>query len=1030
MCGIAGIFSYRDNAKPVDGNELLRIRDAMARRGPDGEGLWLSPDRKVGLAHRRLAIIDLSDTGAQPMTSADGTLRITFNGEIYNYRQLQRELEAKGYVFQSSSDTEVLLHLYADRGKDMVHALRGMYAFALWDDRRKGLFLARDAFGIKPLYYADDGACVRFASQVKALLHGGAISSHPEPAGYVGFLTWGCVPEPFTLHREIRALPAGSHMWIDQGGTRGPARFFSVRDEFLRAEETSNGISAHEAVEHVVEALRDSVAHHLIADVPVAAFLSAGLDSATTVALASGASKGNLRTLTLGFQEYSGTPNDETALAALVSARFGASHETRWVKRSDFDDELDAILEAMDQPSTDGVNTYLVSKAAAGAGMKVALSGLGGDELFAGYPSFKDVPRIHDVARLLAFSPALGRGLRKLLSPLLGNVSSPKFAGLMEYGASYGGAYLLRRSLFMPWEIEEIIEPDVAAEGWRDLQTLPHLERDIQGLKGNRSIVSTLELDWYMRNQLLRDSDWAGMAHSLEVRVPYIDVTFFRAILPALISGLPIGKTDVAKALSPALPDEVLKRGKTGFLVPVQQWCATRSGDGPMDRGLRGWARIVIGKNLESISSGFPRIGRGKIFAFPESRPRGDHKPPERKWHRAQAGAARLAYRTVNGVLAASAVVLWPGARPATAARVCVFRIGNIGDIVCALPAIRSIRKAYPDAHLTLLTSPGHRGMPGAANVLEGNDWIDEIKVYHAEDIDSHAKRAALLKDLRARRFDVWIDLPNNLTTISRQFRDMAFTRMVGPRWARGWRIDTLKWAAQAQSEHLHFPNEVDRMLEVVRRASIPVGEIDFGLERRANVVSRIDALLSERDIAGRKLVAIAPGAKRSTNLWRAERFGQVAQQLAASGFVPVFVGGKGEAETCAAISSIAGGRSESFAGELSVSESCELLRRCELVVCLDSGVQHIASAVGTPCISLFSFWQMRGKWHPHGPRNVVLQKWVPCHTCLLEECPNANRCMTDIEVGDVMFHAKTMLRIGAPANPAIPRVAVHEASR
>ena len=199
MCGIAGIFAYGESAAPVDQAELLRIREAMIRRGPDGAGLWISPDRRVGLAHRRLAIIDLSESGAQPMATADGRYRITFNGEIYNYRELRKELQAKGYVFRSSSDTEVLLHLYADRGEEMVHALRGMYAFALWDDQRKGVFLARDPFGIKPLYYADDGRTLRVASQVKALMRGGAIASRPEAAGYAGFLIWGCVPEPFTL---------------------------------------------------------------------------------------------------------------------------------------------------------------------------------------------------------------------------------------------------------------------------------------------------------------------------------------------------------------------------------------------------------------------------------------------------------------------------------------------------------------------------------------------------------------------------------------------------------------------------------------------------------------------------------------------------------------------------------------------------------------------------------------------------------------------------------------------------------------
>lgn len=1031
MCGIAGIFAYQKSAHPVVEEELLRVRDAMQRRGPDGEGSWISPDRRIGLAHRRLAIIDLSPAGAQPMAAADGRLRITFNGEIYNYRELRKELEAKGHVFLTNSDTEVLLNLYADRGEAMVHALRGMYAFGLWDEQRKGLFLARDPFGIKPLYYADDGNCLRFASQVKALIRGGGIRTHPEPAGYVGFLTWGCIPEPFTLHREIRALPAGTHMWVDASGSRKPSTYFSVREEFAAAEERARGASAADGVGRVLEALQESVGYHMVADVPVAAFLSAGLDSATTVALASAVSGRNLRTLTLGFKEYDGSQNDETSLAALISARFGATHETRWVTREDFESDLDEILEAMDQPSTDGVNTYLVSKAASKAGMKVALSGLGGDELFAGYPSFRDVPRIQRFSRASQLPPAFGEWLRKLVSPMLGEHTSPKYAGLLEYGQSFGGAYLLRRALFMPWEIERIVDPEVAKRGWEDLHTLARLDDSVHGLTKDRSIVSALELDWYMRNQLLRDSDWAGMAHSLEIRVPYVDVGFLRAILP-ILSSTSVEKADVARALNPPLPEEVVRRAKTGFLVPVQQWCAHASGGGPMERGLRGWAKIVIGRSLDG--AGFAAAGSRIHLSTPPMQPAPTRALPSRMMRRLSATAVGAAYDTINAVLRACAFVLWPGARPTSARQVCVFRIGNIGDIVCALPAIRCVRKAYPDATLTLLTSPGPKGMPGAANVLEQAAWIDELKIYYAEDIDTFAKRGALLQELRERRFDVWIDLPNNLTTVSRQFRDMAFTRMVGARWARGWRIDTLKWAAQAQSEHLHFPNEVERMLDVVRRAGFDVSDVQFDLPRLPATRARIDEVLRACGLQAGTLVAIAPGAKRSTNLWVPERFAAVGRELSGQGCSIVLVGGKSEAQACARIAAEIGPRARSFAGELSIAESTELLRRCKLVVCLDSGVQHIAAAVGTPTVSLFSFWQMRGKWHPYGHRNVVLQKWVSCHTCLLDECPNANRCMTAIEVKDVVFHATRLLEAdplraspGAPVSPskAVPARAV-----
>ena len=220
MCGIAGIYAYRPAAGQVDRQELRRIRDHMRARGPDGSGEWSAEDGRLAFGHRRLAIIDLTDAAAQPMTSADGRLVVTYNGEIYNYRSLRQDLEARGRQFRSDSDTEVLLQLYAEKGDAMVHDLRGMFAFALWDASRRRLLLARDPFGIKPLYYADDGSCLRFASQVKALQAGGGVSRAPEPAGIVGFYLFGSVPEPYTLYEQIRSVPAGSLLWGGCGRPR------------------------------------------------------------------------------------------------------------------------------------------------------------------------------------------------------------------------------------------------------------------------------------------------------------------------------------------------------------------------------------------------------------------------------------------------------------------------------------------------------------------------------------------------------------------------------------------------------------------------------------------------------------------------------------------------------------------------------------------------------------------------------------------------------------------------------------------
>ncbi len=588
MCGIAGIYAHSPAARPVDRTELTRVRDHMAARGPDGHGEWFSGDGHVAVGHRRLAIIDLSEGGAQPMVSEDGQLVITFNGEIYNYRELRHELEAKGHVFRSQSDTEVLLHLYADKGEAMLPDLRGMFAFALWDARKQALLLARDTFGIKPLYTADDGKTFRFASQVKALLAGGGIDTAPEPAGHAGFYLWGSVPEPFTLHRGIRNLLAGHSLWVSAQGA-GQARPFSQVHDILRhaAENPAQGSRA-DALAAIGQAVRASVAAHQIADVPVGLFLSAGIDSALLTAIATAQGE-HPHTLTLAFAEYSGTPNDEAPLAEHLAALLNTRHATVMVRREDFVDERARLLAAMDQPSIDGVNTWFVAKAAASQGIKVALSGLGADELFASYPSFTELPRITRLARPFARWPGLGIGVRKLSLPLLSRFTSPKYAGLLEYGGTLGGAYLLRRSLYMPWELPVLLGTDMAAQGWQALQARAGLEALGQGIGCDRLAISALEMSAYMRHQLLRDADWASMAHSLEIRTPFVDTRLVQAVAPWLAAHPHITKRDVAAAIAPNLPPELLNKAKTGFSVPVRDWMNVQGGS-TAARGLRGWA--------------------------------------------------------------------------------------------------------------------------------------------------------------------------------------------------------------------------------------------------------------------------------------------------------------------------------------------------------------------------------------------------------------------------------------------------------
>lgn len=605
MCGIAGIFSYRPDAPRVDTDELLRIRERMRARGPDGAGLWCAEDERVALAHRRLAIIDLSDAGAQPMADPETGNQIVFNGEIYNYAALRVELVRDGVAMRSHSDTEVLLKLYAREGAAMMRRLRGMYAFAIWDAGRRELFLARDPFGVKPLYLADDGRTLRFASQVKALLQG-HVDSRPDPAGHAGFLLWGSVPSPFTLYRGIRSLEAGHWMLVRDGRPRPPVCFASPLHT-LRQMRPAEADAPETALQAVAHAVRDSVAAHMVADVPVGVFLSAGLDS--TMLAACAAPLGELRTLTLGFREYRGSEHDEAALAAAVAQSLGAEHFERRFGAEDFAADRERLLDAMDQPSIDGINTWFVSRVAAERGLKVALSGIGGDELFGSYPSFRQVPNLRRAVAGLGPLGRMGRPLRRLLTPFGARLPSAKFAGLLEYGGTLEGAYLLRRAMFMPWEIGSLIGEREAAEGLEALDTMARLSAAIDGLDSERQAVSALEVQWYMRHQLLRDADWAGMAHSVEIRVPFVD-------LPLVASARALRGLDpndekrmVARAVAPGLPAAVLARPKTGFAVPIHQWL--NPGAGFTVGNHRQWGLQVHRQFAGDAFGGSPRRAAG-----------------------------------------------------------------------------------------------------------------------------------------------------------------------------------------------------------------------------------------------------------------------------------------------------------------------------------------------------------------------------------------------------------------------------------
>jgi asparagine synthase (glutamine-hydrolysing) len=606
MCGINGLLHYSSNLKPVNIDEVCKVRDSMTLRGPDSFGYWSNRSKKVAFGHRRLAIVDLSEAGHQPMVNADANLSIVFNGEIYNHNELRDDLISEGFVFQSTSDTEVIMALYQAYGLKMLEKLRGMFAFAIWDELAHQLVLARDPLGIKPLYISSDQKSFRFASQVKALLKSSKCDTTPEPAGHIGFFTWGHVPEPFTFFKGIRALEAGSCLVVEQCGEQHTHKYFTFSSEYRKCENYVREEEIRPEDLNFADDLIESVDLHTMADVDVGVFLSGGRDSITLAGIASSLARYNgprkLKTITLGFEEFTGTPHNEVPDASRIAEQISSEHKVKMITYDDFQSNYSEFILAMDQPTIDGINTYFVSKAAKEANLKVVLSGLGADEFFGGYPSFDKIPKIIKIFKFLRYFPRMRTFIRKVLSFIPGMKNKQKFAAIFEYGFSYEGAYFLSRGLYMPWELTNIFDKDFITEGLGDLSTLTALGKSISGVDTSKLKISFLESQWYMRNQLLRDNDWAGMAHSIEIRTPFVDIGILKSTFYAEALGVPIDKKKMAEANPLHVPNDILNKKKTGFSTPINKWLAKLLGSKSIDDyNSKNLACDIYKRYLESI---------------------------------------------------------------------------------------------------------------------------------------------------------------------------------------------------------------------------------------------------------------------------------------------------------------------------------------------------------------------------------------------------------------------------------------------
>jgi asparagine synthase (glutamine-hydrolysing) len=579
MCGIAGGVFW-DDRDPRDPEAVISsMIAALGHRGPDGHGVAVcaapgdGPGRvQVALGHTRLAILDLSDRGAQPMRDPGGRYVLTFNGEIYNFKALRAELERLGCAFRSATDTEVILHGYAVWGEGVLERLRGMFAFALWDAVERRLVIARDRLGIKPVYVFRGRSGLVFASEVRSLLASGLVPRELDRVSLAQFLACQTVPAPRTLVSGVRLLPPGHVMRIDPStGTVMESRYWDALDAAVPVLDTPP-----EARARVRALLAESTDLHLTSDVPVGIFLSGGIDSSALVALTRAAGT-TPRTFSIVLP---GSAHDEAPFAREVARRFAAEHTEVTLDERALLAQLPEAIARVDHPSGDGFNTYAISRAVRAAGIKVALSGLGGDELFGGYPSFRRLERMAALGDAWRHAPAaLRSGAAAAVRAFGGrSVTSEKAAAVLESDFSVAQAYPVLRQLFSPAQQRDLIGDRLVAE--RDDLGDPYVTLIAEAAERHPAVdlmtlVSYAESRTYMHDVLLRDSDQMSMAHGLELRVPLLDHRLVEYVLglPATVKAP--GETPkrlLVESLGHDLPEGCVDRPKQGFVLPFADW--------------------------------------------------------------------------------------------------------------------------------------------------------------------------------------------------------------------------------------------------------------------------------------------------------------------------------------------------------------------------------------------------------------------------------------------------------------------------
>ena len=591
MCGIVGVLSFTNSAFRVSEPYLTRMRDVMSHRGPDGAGIFVSGDRRLGLGFRRLAIIDLSERAMQPMSNEDGTLWVVFNGEIYNHAEIRAELESRGgHRWKTDhSDTEVILHAFEEWGVDCLQKFRGMFAIALWDTKQRQLWLIRDRIGVKPLYYSIHHGRITFASEIKALLEDEQQQRSVNEEALYYYLSFNATPAPHTLFSGIQKLAPGTWLRVSEDGHVLESRYWDVLDHT----QPLTNISEEEIAERILSELRTSVKLRKISDVPVGVFLSGGIDSSTNAALFSEGEGQPVKTFSIGYdQEYESYPS-ELPYARRIAHQVGADHHELLLRESDLLDSLPRIIRHQDEPLADPVcvPVYYVSKLARDSGVIVCQVGEGSDELFWGYKYWRDSLRLQRFSNLLPIPNALKNlGLAGLNFVERGRNASYRrqFScevlrrALSNRPVFWGGAEVFsdsqKRQLLSPRLRKRFAE----LSSWEALRPIRQRFEEKAWEPSPLNWMTYLDLNLRLPELLLMRVDKMSMAVSLEARVPFLDHKFVElamSIPETVKTRNGVLKYILKKAVRGVIPDQLIDRKKQGFGVPVYEWYQTKFGE-------------------------------------------------------------------------------------------------------------------------------------------------------------------------------------------------------------------------------------------------------------------------------------------------------------------------------------------------------------------------------------------------------------------------------------------------------------------